>query len=175
MCQLGHLTPQFLHWLEKLIAPNPQQRYPDAQTALNALEHLDTAAPMRCKPSIALQRFSLSAMTILATLGVTHHLLKPAPIIPVPPDLSPEAALQMKIQSQRGCPGCNLTGANLKGMNLQSYDFSGANLQGADLRHADLRGASFREANLTNTLLWGANTGSTDFSNAHLPDGINTR
>jgi serine/threonine protein kinase len=173
---LNYLPPKFLQWLEKLIDPNPEHRYADAQTALNALQNLDRPdrSPCSYHPTF------IGAIAVLAGVGMAAHLMKPSPQVTLPPAppvyppiLEPSAPPNLsitQIELQGGCPGCNLVGINLSGMNLQSYDFSGANLQGADLRDADLRGASFRGANLQDALLWGANIGSTDFRDAHMPD-----
>jgi serine/threonine protein kinase len=59
---LGHLPPRFLAWLTKMTDPNVENRYPDAQTALTALQ--------------TLQEFSIigqpqpNGLSPLATIGV---------------------------------------------------------------------------------------------------------
>jgi serine/threonine protein kinase len=162
---LGHLPSAFLAWLIKITDPNPDQRYPDAQTALTALQTLKQAAPNGL-PSIA-----TIGLGILATMGLITMYRPATPVnqlISIAP-LAPKAIEQ--IQADRGCPGCNLAGIDLHGLNLQSYDFTGANLTGADLRDADLRGASLRNVNLTNAMWNGANLESTDLHGAKNPLG----
>jgi serine/threonine protein kinase len=159
---LGHLPPRFLDWLTQMTEPQPERRYPDARTALAALQSLEDAnfQPLPRKPAIV-----VGILLMLGMLSFSKHLLttlKPA-----------TATISIaQIRTNRGCPGCNLAKIDLQGQNLQSYDFSGANLTGADLRNADLRGASLRGANLTNALTYNANFASADFANATISDTL---
>lgn len=155
---LGHLPPQFLNWLIQITEPNPEHRYPDAQTALAALQ---TQAKPKCTP-IPWQQSIVAGIFLIISLGlIVKHNYQPSPgtIITL-----------TQIQTDRGCAGCNLAWFNLRGMNLQSYDFTGANLTGADIRDADMRGASLRDANLTNAMTVGANLASTDLRGAKMPN-----
>jgi serine/threonine protein kinase len=160
---LSRLPPKFLAWLTKMTDPNPDSRYPDAQTALTTLQTLDNSiAPTIFRPK-------LIGLVILAIAGLSiinkHLPIERQPIY------SPVDSISLsQLQANKGCPGCNLTEIDLRGQNLQSYDFTGANLTGADLRDADLRGASLRGANLTDAMLVGANLASTDLRDAILPD-----
>ncbi|WP_310411769.1 serine/threonine-protein kinase [Chamaesiphon sp. OTE_8_metabat_110] len=161
---LGHLPSSFLAWLTKITDPNPDARYPDAQTALTALHTLDRAIePPRFQPK-------LIGLGVLALIGlsVIHKQIVPIGQHSISPSANSISIAQL--QADKGCPGCNLTGINLRGQNLQSYDFAGANLTGADLRDVDLRGASLRGANLTDAMWHGANLTSTDLREANLPD-----
>jgi serine/threonine protein kinase len=161
---LGHLPPKLLAWLTKITDPQPESRYPDALSALTALKTLDhnpIASPIS-RPKL----IGLGILTLIG-LSVMHKYL-PSGNGQIPSSATPISLAQL--QSDRGCPGCNLTGIDLRGQNLQSYDFTGANLTGADLRNADLRGASLRGANLTNTLWMGANLASTDLRETNLPE-----
>lgn len=160
---LGHLPPRFLDWLIQMTDPNPERRYPDARTALTALQSLDNSPnsqPLPRTPEILLG--------ILIMLGMFSHHQHLATISK--PFTSTVTIEQLR--TNRGCPGCNLAGIDLQGMNLQSYDFSGANLTGADLRNVDLRGASLRGANLTNVLTFNANFASADFTDATISDTL---
>ncbi len=160
---LGHLPPRFLDWLIQMTDPNPEQRYPDARTALTALQSRDdspTFQPLPQKPAIV-----VGILIMLELLLFSKHLLTV-----VRPATSNTTIAQLR--TNRGCPGCNLAGIDLRGMNLQSYDFSGANLTGADLRSADLRGASLRGANLTNVLSYNANFASADVTDATISDTL---
>jgi serine/threonine protein kinase len=156
---LSHLPPPVLDWLTHITDPNPEQRYPNAQTALTALT---TLGNLPKRPPIA-RSLSIGLLAIVSSISISKHQPK---IAPQPVDTITIDRLRL----DRGCPGCNLAGVDLRGMNLQSYDFSGANLAGADLRDADLRGASLRGANLADALTIGANLASTDLRGANLPD-----
>ncbi|PSB47233.1 serine/threonine-protein kinase [Chamaesiphon polymorphus] len=159
---LSHLPPKFLAWLTKMTDPNPEARYPDAQTALTALQTLDSSieVPMSKPKIIGL------GLIVLIGLSVIHKYI-PTGNRSISPSGNSISITQL--QADKGCPGCNLAGIDLRGQNLQSYDFTGANLSGADLRDADLRGASLRGANLTDAMWVGANLGSTDLREAKLP------
>jgi serine/threonine protein kinase len=161
---LGNLPPKFLAWLTKMTAPNPADRYPDAQTALTALQTLDSSieTPMSKSKLIGLGLLVLMGLSVIHKYIPTGHrsISSSGNIVSI-----------TQLQADKGCPGCNLAGINLRGQNLQSYDFTGANLSGADLRDADLRGASLRGANLTDANWIGANLASTDLRDANLPTG----
>ncbi len=160
---LGQLPPRFLDWLTQMTDPNPDRRYPDARTALTALQSLEdlpNVQPLTRSPAIV-----LGILIMLGMLSFSKHLLtlsKPAT----------STITIAQLRTNRGCPGCNLAGIDLQGLNLQSYDFSGANLTGADLRNTDLRGASLRGANLTNVLTFNANFASADFAGATISDTL---
>ncbi len=154
---LGYLPANFLAWLIKITDPNPDQRYPDAQDALTALQTIDQVAPNK-PPSLV-----TIGLGVLFTMGLVTMY---KPTTPMKVAISLE-----QIQADRGCPGCDLAGMDLHEKNLQSYDFTGANLTHADLRGADLRGASLRNADLTNAMWHGAILESTDLRGAKDPSG----
>ncbi len=154
---LSHLPANFLTWLIKITEPNPDQRYPNAQDALNALQSIDQVLPNK------LPSFITIGFGLLLTMGLVTMY---KPMTPTKIAISIE-----QIQADRGCPGCDLAGINLQGKNLQSYNFTGANLTHADLRGADLRGASLRNADLTNAMWQGAILESTDLQGAKDPSG----
>ena len=160
---LGQLPPRFLDWLIQMTDPNPERRYPDARTALTALQSID-----RAPISQPLPRIPEVLLGIILTLGMFSYYNHLSTV--VKPDTSNTTIARLR--TDRGCPGCNLAGMDLRGMNLQSYDFSGANLSGADLRDVDLRGASLRGANLTNVLTFNANFASADVTDATISDAL---
>ncbi len=160
---LSHLPLKFLAWLTKITDPNPESRYPDAQTALTALQTLDS---IKLTPISQSKSIGLGVLTMVGLLIINKHAsIKHQSIQPA---IYPISIAQL--QAERGCPGCNLAGIDLRNLNLQSYDFTDANLTGADLRDADLRGASLRGADLTDAILTGVHLESTDLRGATLPD-----
>lgn len=161
---LGYLPPRLLDWLIKMTEPRPEHRYPDASTALTALQSIDSAPISQPPP-----RIPELLLGVLLTLGIFSYYNHLTTTISKP---STSTVTIEQLRTNRGCPGCNLTGMDLQWLNLQSYDFSGANLTGADLRNADLRGASLRGANLTNALTFNANFASADFTGAKISDAL---
>ncbi|WP_310483286.1 serine/threonine-protein kinase [Chamaesiphon sp. VAR_48_metabat_403] len=160
---LGHLPPRFLDWLIKMTEPRPEHRYPDAFTALTALQSLNSAP--NSQPLTRIPEILLGILLTLGMFSYYNHLRT----ISKP---STATITIEQLHTNRGCPGCNLTGIDLQRLNLQSYDFSGANFTGADLRNVDLRGASLRGANLTNVLTFNANFASADFTGATISDAL---
>jgi serine/threonine protein kinase len=162
---LSHLPVNFLAWLIKITDPNPDQRYPNAQDALSALQTIDQVESSK-PPSLA-----TIGLGVLVTMGLVT-MYKPTTPVKTAISIAPLAPKTIEqIQADRGCPGCDLAGIDLHGKNLQSYDFTGANLTRADLRGADLRGASLRNADLTNAMWHGAILESTDLHGAKDPSG----
>ncbi|OLP15865.1 hypothetical protein BST81_23865 [Leptolyngbya sp. 'hensonii'] len=166
---LPNLPIGWTRWLETLTAPNPQQRYPDAATALQALQGIDQIRPAK-RPPLALalgSTFVGLGLVTIATGGLIGWLtMRPPTLTPI----GPGSAVQ-ELKTTGHCAGCNLQGADLRGLDLRSADLTNADLQGADLRGADLRGAYLKNANLTGARLETANLSSTDLRGATLPDG----
>lgn len=170
---LPKLNPQFTDWLQKLTAPNPKHRYPDAATALNALQSIDffipVATPTRFMPIIT--RVLLLNLGLASVLGasfvISHRMAEPTRI--ANPPNNRDAIMQLK--NTRQCSRCDLRGANLRGADLKSVDLTAADLTDADLTGADLRGAYLAKANLTNARLLHPNLASTDLRGATMPDG----
>ena len=97
-----------------------------------------------------------TGMALLVLFGVLVRLLKPE-------------SLRERLESNRACRLCDLSGADLRDGDLRSVDLTGADLRGATLNGADftganLEGASFVKANLVNA----------SFDKANL-DGVNFR
>lgn len=170
---LPKLNPQFTDWLQKLTAPNPKHRYPDAATALNALQSIDffipVATPTRFMPIIT--RVLLLNLGLASVLGasfvISHRMAEPIRI--ANPPNNKDAIMQL--QNTRQCSRCDLRGADLRGADLRSVDLTAADLTDADLTGADLRGAYLAKANLTNARLLHTILASTDLRGATMPDG----
>lgn len=189
------LSPQFLNWLSKMVEPNLKNRYPNAATALKALESIDVVGKAITSESIgkAIKRLSISK-ALLVSLGLValcSTSLSVADRRFQATKINNSGNALNLLQETRQCRGCNLRGADLRGMNLRSADLTdadltGANLTNADLRssylknvdlteanltNADLRGAYLENAILTGADIEGANLRSTDLRGAALPDG----
>jgi serine/threonine protein kinase len=193
---LHKLNPQFIKWLEKMVAPNCQHRAPNAAIALTELQSIDVVGNAlnlgmlfrTMKPKITIPIIGLATLGTFVIIDANGMIFssKPSPQIAITPD----AVVQLL--TTRECRNCNLRGADLSGTNLRSVDLKGADLRGAnlrnadlrssslenvnltdaDLRNADLRGADLKDADLTATKLEGANLNSTDFRRAIMPEGF---
>ncbi|GET38630.1 serine/threonine protein kinase [Microseira wollei NIES-4236] len=164
------LNPQFIAWLEKMVAPNFKHRYPNAATALTALQSIDILTP-----STTLGRLSPTTQKVLL---INHLVLVAAcgTIFIIGDRILNHSTIgnpgiTVRELQQMGCVGCGLKKANFRGADLRSLDLTDADLTGADLRGADLRGSYLKNANLTNADLRDANLASTDLRGAIMPDG----
>ncbi|MFB2978374.1 protein kinase [Microseira sp. BLCC-F43] len=164
------LNPQFIAWLEKMVAPNFKHRYPNAATALTALQSIDILAPSttlgRLSPKT--KKILLINLGLVAACGtifiIGDRILNDSTI-------GNSSITVRELQQMGKCVGCDLKGANFRGADLRSLDLTNADLTGADLRGADLRGSYLKNANLTNADLRDANLASTDLRGAIMPDG----
>ncbi|MEC4985249.1 MAG: serine/threonine-protein kinase [Oscillatoria sp. PMC 1068.18] len=153
-----NFSRKFLEWLEKMAAPNPKQRFPNAATALKALQPITVVKHSwqdsfkQKQPSFV---FGLTSLTAFALgLGITIASLQQS---------YTEIAAQQEVSfsseelsEYTNCPGCSLAGANFQGKNLRDAQLEGANLEGANLKGANLSGANLRGANLRGAELQGA-------------------
>ncbi|GAB4188130.1 MAG: hypothetical protein Fur006_28410 [Coleofasciculaceae cyanobacterium] len=186
-----HLNPQFIDWLSKMVEPNLKYRYPNAATALQALQPIDVVGQGTTSGSVdRVINFRLSASKILL-LGLGLVAVCSTSLSMGHKRSNLGDALN-QLQETRQCRGCNLRGADLRRMDLSSVDLTdanltGANLTGANLRSSDLtrvdltdakltdadfRGAYLGKANLTGADLRGANLKSADLREAIMPDGF---
>ncbi|MUG99833.1 protein kinase [Scytonema sp. UIC 10036] len=179
---LNSLVPQvnsrLVSWLEKMVAPSPQERFPNANTALCLLKSINFIEPVR--PSIGFNTArvileGLSLLSAIAILSFSHKAaVEPAAIHPeimnIPTIENPNDIRHLR--QFRDCTACNLRGADLRGMDLRSTELRNADLTGADLRGADLRGAHLMGADLTAARLEGANLASADLTGATMPNGL---
>jgi len=186
------LNPKFASWLEKMVAPNIKNRYPNALTALKALQSISIAQ----KPtpfatlinSEQIKRNSLvlglGSLGLLSVLGAKFAIWKQGEM---PNYGNVETNIQVLSETHQ-CPACDLRDADLRGIdlmganlndadlrganlgtaNLASSYLIGANLEGADLTEANLRNANLTNANLTDTNLVGADLSLSNLENANL-------
>ncbi|GAB1541634.1 hypothetical protein NUACC21_43060 [Scytonema sp. NUACC21] len=165
-------------WLEKMVAPSPQERLDNANTALCLLKSINSIGTL--PPSLPLKtaRVSLISLIILSAIAIfsISHKAAVEPVTMKPDMINIPSAINTddirQLRQARRCIGCNLRGADLRGMDLRSTDMRGADLTGADLRNADLRGAYLADANLTGAKLEGANLASADLTEAIMPNGL---
>ena len=167
------LSPSFISWLEKMVAPNVKQRYANAADALEALKPISVVGgaielkiPVRVvkhrKPSAVMGLVSLGAVA-----GVGTTLMIPSVNSPVTQS-SFQASLVKQLLETKECRGCNLVHANLNGVDLKGADLEGANLEYANLEGANLEKTNLEGANLRNAHLWRANLKNANLENAHL-------
>jgi serine/threonine protein kinase len=171
------LNPEFVRWLETMVALNPKNRYHDAASALAALTSLPVYGGYNRKAlATILTAVAIGVWLFNGLIYITHVTpnyswnqaaapSSPAPQptqIQQPPENSKEL-LKKKLLETRECQKCdlsgmdfykaNLAGANLIGSNLTNTKFVGANLAGADLSDANLKEVSFLGANLVGARL----------------------
>lgn len=172
--RLANPNSRFGHWLEKMVAPNPKYRYPNAAAALAALP----SNPRGSRFGLVTQHFHALPATagavrtvsvlVLASTGLT--LLQHLPLMlsaPPYPTLH-SSQFHHKIPMEAIPDGPNLKGANLSGRDLRSVNLSGADLTGADLSGCDLRLADLSSAKLTGANLQDADLRNADLTNADL-------
>ncbi|MEQ8969874.1 MAG: serine/threonine-protein kinase [Coleofasciculus sp. C1-SOL-03] len=190
------LNPQFITWLDQMVAPKLSDRFPNAATALAELLPIDVVGNSPTSDQFQRLQSGITPMLVvklgvLAVMG-TGFAIASRITNPVQVETRHGASLtEIKQLHQTGeCAGCNLSGAdlremnlrtvdlreanlseaNLQGANLQSANLENANLNGANLIDADLKGAYLRNADLTATQLTGTNLESTDLRGAIIPD-----
>lgn len=178
------LEPTFVKWLEKMMEPNLQNRFPNAETALRVLESLENPTNIRSqqiqfgyrKPkqifagvataSLCLIAF-YSTMAALTTWGENKWLNSRIEL-----EMSRSSARKQHLQQvlmQTGqCPRCDLSNVNLTYANLKNVNLKDATLEGADLNNADLNNAELWKANLAGINLASANLSDTDLRGAKL-------
>jgi serine/threonine protein kinase len=190
------LNPEFVRWLETMVALNPKNRYHDAASALAALTSLPVYGGYNRKAlATILTAVAIGVWLFNGLIYITHVTPNyswnqaAAPSSPVPqptqiqqPPENPKELLKKRLLEARECSGCdlrgmdfskaNLAGAELIRSNLTNTQFTGANLAGADLSYANLKGVSFLRTNLVGTRLNYADltnaTGNPKLTNASL-------
>lgn len=164
-----HLNPQFIGWLEKMVAPSLKKRYPNAAAALKALQPINVVGTTT--PAILARVTKLRTRTAavgLATLGFLP-LLGTSCLIYT--KIAGDPVRQLLETNQ--CPRCDLTSANLASAGLTAANLKGANLKRAFLGRAflgssNLKNANLKGANLESALLGLANLESANLGNANL-------
>jgi uncharacterized protein YjbI with pentapeptide repeats/serine/threonine protein kinase len=189
-----NLNPNFISWLEKMVAPNVKQRFDNATVALEALKSNRVVGSANGRKSLVgvvkgrKQRavLGLATLGVLAGVGTTLIPQQASPVkqllktklginsilyqTEVPqPEIAPPLEKQVRqVKQFKQCVKCNLQGADLMSADLMSADLRSANLTSADLRRANLTGADVRNANLTGAYLVSANLTSADLTSAYL-------
>lgn len=188
--QVPQLSSLFIVWLEKMVAPNPKDRFEKAADALEALRPIpvfgDRAnfgnaakalAPLRVATLLAIA--SMSLVTALSTSVIISRQQRRVTVPPNAAVTTPteEQSLARKVLATKECQQCNLRQAELAGGNLAKASLQGANLMGANLKgaflkearlqgaildYAKLQGARLREAKLQGASLVGANLKGAD-------------
>jgi serine/threonine protein kinase len=159
----SHLPPlnlQFIQWLDRMIAPNVNNRYPNAETAKRALEPISMAGNQFFLPW-KYQINSPNLFKILGCLGLAF--------------LAGLAGFNCwknqeltRLLNTKNCRDCSLVSANLNRADLKGANLARANLEKVDLRGADLQGANLQGANLEGALMDGANLTGANLSNSIL-------
>lgn len=158
--RLPALNPQFIQWLDRMVAPKMDQRYPNAEAAKQALESISAignpffrpfkGAIGQKTPSMSFGGLGLAVLAGLASFwwwqgqGLTR-LLK-----------------------TKNCPNCSLSSVNLNRADLRGADLQKANLTQVDLRGANLQGANLQGANLQDALMDGVNLTGANLGNSLL-------
>jgi serine/threonine protein kinase len=179
---LNSLVPQvdsrLISWLEKMVAPSPQDRFPSAVAALCSLKSINSIDTVRRSSRLKTAKIvlhSFSLFSAMAILSLSYKAtVEPVAIHPKVIDISPvENPSELKRLRDSGkCMACNLRGVDLRGMDLRGSELGYTDLSGADLRGADLRGAYLVGADLTGAKLDGANLASADLTDAIMPNGL---
>jgi uncharacterized protein YjbI with pentapeptide repeats len=161
---LPKLNPRFVNWLEKMIAPSLNQRYPNARVALDALIPINILNRSLTKTQVIASVAGLVTVTLLSIMGTNFFLNNPKK------GLQFDNFYVNQLVQSRSCPGCNLSGINLENVNLEAVNLQGANLSNANLSNVNLKGAKLQNTNLSKANLEGASLQKTDFSDAILEE-----
>ncbi len=140
------LSPSFISWLEKMVAPNVKQRYLNAAVALEALKPIQVVGGATwqeilgyaVKPKTSAPVVGLATFGVFAIIGMslivfrsdekTEKIATPQPTATPQLIKSPRSALQKLLETNK-CVECKLQKANLVDANLE-----GANIQGLTCR-----------------------------------------
>ena len=162
-----HLSPQFIDWLSKMTQAKLDHRYPNAATALQALQSIDVIGKATTSENVERAiNFRLSAGKILLLSFALVAAIATSLSIGNKRDNIGDALSQLR--DTRQCHACNLKGADLRGMDLRRVDLTDADLRGADLRNADLRSSNLQNADLSNSNLSDADLRGADLRSADL-------
>ncbi|MEA5574199.1 serine/threonine-protein kinase [Calothrix sp. UHCC 0171] len=179
---LPELNLHWVDWLEKMVAPSQAERFPNAVTALNALNRINYHIANGIIPSTQdkcqrqLPKVVVTSLGIMTVLAFASHLQTPQPY-PTPLLIEnnmrslPKPDFKRRLKRSRECVGCFLRYTVLREEDLRSLNLERIDLTGADLTGADLRGTYLGGANLNGAKLEGTNLESTDLRGAIMPDG----
>ena len=182
--------PEFVSWLEKMVTPNPKNRYSSAAMALAVLYPLKiNRAKIVAKIDEKLNyRLGIGLAVIIAITWGSASLLSylifainlVANVIFDSTTEYGNAATQelplgekitnniRQLKATRACWGCELIGVNLQYAYLQGANLQKARLLDANLTKASLRRAILSQANLISADLNAADLQSANFQNAWL-------
>ncbi|MBZ8179040.1 serine/threonine-protein kinase [Oscillatoria salina] len=184
--QLPEISGQFVRWLEKMVAPNPKKRYPNAVAAKAALKNIpvtDKGLQLQLGEKLVKQIKTMSvaiakpATTLcwILTLSAIASFNTYRTHSPQQKFTSHSQIINplSQLRDTGKCPGCYLPEANLEGANLQNADLEAAYLRRVNFEGAYLRGANFRDAflkgaNLEQTYLRAANLNNVKLEGANL-------
>jgi uncharacterized protein YjbI with pentapeptide repeats len=188
--KVPQLNPDFIDWLEKMVASNVKERYPNAAVALETLKPIDVVgnaigikAPTRSiKLNEPIAAVGLITIGAIALGGITNITPKQSSdVTNITPkqssdvtNITPKQSSNVtRLLTTKACVKCNLQNANLEGAklegaNLESANLKGANLENALLSAANLTGANLKSANLRGASLWGTYLRSANLNSANL-------
>jgi serine/threonine protein kinase len=88
--RVPHLSPGFINWLKKMVEPNYNDRYPNAETALQSLIPIEVLRPPQLAKQIWAIALYLTGILMFAGLGFAYYKtysnsLKPTPSPPPEP------------------------------------------------------------------------------------------
>jgi uncharacterized protein YjbI with pentapeptide repeats len=185
---VSQLNPEFIEWLEEIVAPNLNDRFNNAADALEVVKSIDvlihdskkdTNAALKFNkkaiPLIAFGAFSLLSFSAVTYSKITeeNQRLKQVNFQLKDQVYNSKQSMIDLLLKTRQCPQCELgntylVGANLEKAALKGADLVNANLEEANLERADLAGANLQEANLKRTNLEGANLGYANLLSAKM-------
>jgi uncharacterized protein YjbI with pentapeptide repeats len=164
-----NLNPNFISWLEKMVAPNVKQRFDNATVALEALKPMRVVGGANRLESLVgvVKGRRLQTLLGLTTLGIVTSWVGINSIL-YQREVPQREKQVRQVKQFKECVKCNLQGANLRGADLTSADLRGADLRGAKLRGANLVSAKLRSANLTSAYLRSASLVGAHLRSANL-------
>lgn len=183
------LSPEFIEWLEEMVAPNLKNRFDNAADALEVVRTIDAVRNSTPETVVAAKKYkqgvlpaiALGTLAMLGTSFTISSLMESTQIkqenLYLQQQLSSNRdsswQLQQLLLKTRQCPECELGGADLRGVrlgraNLKRAYLYNANLEDAKLPRADLRGANLWNANLRGADLRRANLGYANLASAKL-------
>jgi len=71
--RVSHLSPTFISWLKKMVEPNYNDRYPNAETALQALIPIEVLRPRQLAKRIGAIALPLAGLFILGGVGFSLY------------------------------------------------------------------------------------------------------
>ncbi|BAZ09633.1 serine/threonine protein kinase [Calothrix sp. NIES-4071] len=157
---LPELNIHWIDWLEKMVAPNVEQRFPDAATALSVLLKINTISPVDSSKSQ--QKYplaftiALSALSIGFLSAMSLHTLEPKPLpfaVPIEePPIKPKSFKKhdwiKRFRRAHECNNCYYRTTDLREQDLRNLYFENIDSDAlpsvtkykASIKHNRLRG-----------------------------------